>query len=187
MLLPLVLVGCKTIGARFVEKGSELYNILEFVGHPFIAILVACLVAIYGLAIRRGMSKEKVMEICSAAIQPAGIILLVTGAGGVFKQVLVDSGVGPALGNALIGAGMPIAVACFILAGAVRVIQGSATVACLTAVGLVLPVVNELGYSGAQMAALSVCIAGALLFLATLMTQVSGYLVSLRVQQKHKP
>lgn len=75
----------------------------------------------------------------------------------------------------------------FILAGAVRVIQGSATVACLTAVGLVLPVVNELGYSGAQMAALSVCIAGALLFLATLMTQVSGYLVSLRVQQKHKP
>ena len=57
------------------------------------------------------MSKRKVMEVCSAAIQPAGIILLVTGAGGVFKQVLVDSGVGPALGNALIGAGMPIAVA----------------------------------------------------------------------------
>ena len=166
VLLPLVLVGCKTIGARFVEEGSQLYNILEFVGHPFIAILVACLVAIYGLAIRRGMSKEKVMEICSAAIQPAGIILLVTGAGGVFKQVLVDSGVGPALGNALIGAGMPIAVACFILAGAVRVIQGSATVACLTAVGLVLPVINELGYSGAQMAALSVCIAGGSIILS---------------------
>ena len=166
VLLPLVLVGFKTIGARFVEKETELYNILEFVGHPFIAILVACLVAIYGLAIRRGMSKEKVMEICSAAIQPAGIILLVTGAGGVFKQVLVDSGVGPALGNALIGAGMPIAIACFILAGAVRVIQGSATVACLTAVGLVLPVINELGYSGAQMAALSICIAGGSIILS---------------------
>ncbi|MFN6883447.1 gluconate transporter, partial [Proteus mirabilis] len=87
-------------------------------------------------------------------------------AGGVFKQVLVDSGVGPALGNALIGAGMPIAVACFILAGAVRVIQGSATVACLTAVGLVLPVISELGYSGAQMAALSVCIAGGSIILS---------------------
>ncbi|MBG2963119.1 gluconate transporter [Proteus mirabilis] len=166
VLLPLVLVGCKTIGARFVEPDSQLFNILEFIGHPFIAILVACLVAIYGLAIRRGMSKEKVMEVCSAAIQPAGIILLVTGAGGVFKQVLVDSGVGPALGNALIGAGMPIAVACFILAGAVRVIQGSATVACLTAVGLVLPVISELGYSGAQMAALSVCIAGGSIILS---------------------
>lgn len=160
VLFPLVLVGMKTIGARFVEAGTELHKWLEFIGHPFTAILIACMVAIYGLAIRRGMSKEKVMEVCSAAIQPAGIILLVTGAGGVFKQILVDSGVGPALGNSLIGAGLPIAVACFVLAAAVRVIQGSATVACLTTVGLVLPVIGELGYNGAQMAALSICIAG---------------------------
>ncbi|MFI8417298.1 gluconate transporter [Serratia sp. NPDC078593] len=160
VLFPLVLVGMKTIGARFTLEGSSLYQWLQFIGHPFTAILIACLVAIYGLAIRRGMSKEKVMEVCSAAIQPAGIILLVTGAGGVFKQVLVDSGVGPALGNSLIGAGLPIAVACFVLSAAVRVIQGSATVACLTTVGLVMPVIGELGYSGAQMAALSICIAG---------------------------
>ncbi|MCG6396232.1 gluconate transporter, partial [Vibrio alginolyticus] len=60
----------------------------------------------------------------------------------------------------LIGAGLPIAAACFVLSAAVRVIQGSATVACLTTVGLVLPVIGELGYSGAQLAALSVCIAG---------------------------
>ncbi|MBD2795969.1 gluconate transporter [Xenorhabdus sp. 18] len=166
VLFPLVLVGLKTIGARFVDQQSTLYQWLEFIGHPFTAILLACLVAIYGLAIRRGMSKEKVMDICSEAIQPAGIILLVTGAGGVFKQVLVDSGVGPALGNALVGAGLPIALACFILSGAVRVIQGSATVACLTTVGLVLPVISELGYSGAQMAALSVCIAGGSLVLS---------------------
>ncbi|KMJ45813.1 gluconate transporter [Xenorhabdus khoisanae] len=166
VLFPLILVGLKTIGARFVDKQSTLYQWLEFIGHPFTAILIACLVAIYGLAIRRGMSKDKVMDVCSAAIQPAGIILLVTGAGGVFKQILVDSGVGPALGNALVGAGLPIALACFILAGAVRVIQGSATVACLTTVGLVMPVIGELGYSGAQMAALSVCIAGGSLILS---------------------
>jgi len=89
-----------------------------------------------------------------------GIILLVIGAGGVFKQVLVDSGVGPALGEALTGMGLPIAVTCFVLAAAVRIIQGSATVACLTAVGLVMPVIEQLNYSGAQMAALSICIAG---------------------------
>ncbi|AWK40462.1 gluconate transporter [Photorhabdus laumondii subsp. laumondii] len=166
VLFPLALVGLKAIGENFVEQSSELYQWLEFIGHPFSAILVACLIAIYGLAIRRGMSKEKVMDICSSAIQPAGIILLVTGAGGVFKQVLVDSGVGPALGNALIGAGLPIALACFILAGTVRVIQGSATVACLTTVGLILPVVDLLGYSGAQLAALSICIAGGSLVLS---------------------
>ncbi|OCA53160.1 gluconate transporter [Photorhabdus namnaonensis] len=166
VLFPLALVGLKAIGENFVEQGSELYQWFAFIGHPFSAILVACLIAIYGLAIRRGMSKEKVMDICSSAIQPAGIILLVTGAGGVFKQVLVDSGVGPALGNALIGAGLPIALACFILAGTVRIIQGSATVACLTTVGLILPVVDLLGYSGAQLAALSICIAGGSLVLS---------------------
>lgn len=160
ILFPLILVGLKTIGARFTEEGTTLYEWLEFIGHPFIAIMLACLVAIYGLAWRQGMDKERVMQICGSALQPAGIILLVIGAGGVFKQVLVDSGVGPALGNALTGAGLPVALACFILAGAVRIIQGSATVACLTAVGLIMPVIEPLHYSGAQMAALSICIAG---------------------------
>lgn len=169
ILFPLCLVALNTIGSQFVDPqsgfsiGAQFYSwvsVFKFIGHPFIAILVACLLAMYGLAMRRGMSKEQVMDICSAAIQPAGIILLVTGAGGVFKQILVDSKVGPALGDALIGAGLPIAVACFVLAAGVRVIQGSATVACLTAVGLVLPVVSELGMSGAQLAALSVCISG---------------------------
>ncbi|WP_437610439.1 gluconate transporter [Erwinia sp. V71] len=159
ILFPLVLVGLKTIGARFTAEGSTLYEWMEFIGHPFTAILLACLVAIYGLAYRQGMDKERVMAICGSALQPAGIILLVIGAGGVFKQVLVDSGVGPALGNALTGAGLPIALACFILSAAVRVIQGSATVACLTTVGLVMPVIEVLHFSGAQMAALSICIA----------------------------
>ena len=160
ILLPLVLVGLKTVAARFVPVGSETYQWFEFIGHPFTAILIACLVAIYGLAFRQGMEKDKVMAICGAALQPAGIILLVIGAGGVFKQVLVDSGVGPALGEALTGMGLPIALTCFILAAAVRIIQGSATVACLTAVGLVMPVIEQLHYSGAQLAALSICIGG---------------------------
>lgn len=160
ILLPLVLVGMKTIAARFIVEGSALHQWLEFIGHPFTAILVACLMAIYGLARRQGMEKEKVMAICGQALQPAGIILLVIGAGGVFKEVLVDSGVGEALGNALTGMGLPIAITCFVLAAAVRIIQGSATVACLTTVGLVMPVIGVMHYSGAQLAALSICIAG---------------------------
>ncbi len=103
ILFPLLLVGLKTIGARFTTPDSRLYAWLEFIGHPFTAILLALLVAIYGLAYRQGMDKEKVMQVCGSALQPAGIILLVIGAGGVFKQVLVDSGVGPVLGHALTG------------------------------------------------------------------------------------
>ena len=99
--LPLLLIGLKTIVGRFVEAGSTLHNWLEFIGHPFTAIMVACLAAFYLLGIRRGMSRDEVMSVCNSAIQPAGVIILVTGAGGVFKQVLVDSGVGAALGNML--------------------------------------------------------------------------------------
>ncbi|MBT0723725.1 gluconate transporter [Rosenbergiella sp. S61] len=160
ILFPLILVGLKTIAANFIDKGSRLYECFEFIGHPFIAILVAVLITIYGLAYRQGMDKSRVMAICGEALQPAGIILLVIGAGGVFKQVLVDSGVGPALGHSLTGLGLPVALSCFILAGVVRIIQGSATVACLTAVGLIMPVIEPLHYSGAQLAALSICIGG---------------------------
>ena len=160
VLFPLLLVGLRSIGGNLVAKDGAVYPWLQFVGHPFVAILAACLLAFYGLAIRRGMSREKVFEICASALQPAGIILLVTGAGGVFKQVLVDSGVGGALGDALIGMGLPIALAAFVITATVRVIQGSALVACLTSVGLILPIVETMNLSGAKLAALSVCIAG---------------------------
>ena len=160
ILFPLVLVGLKTLGGYFFVKDSIAQHWLEFIGHPSIALLLACLLAIYGLGFRYGMDREKVMEICSAAIQPAGIILLITGAGGVFKQILVNSGVGPALGNELMNTGLPIALASFGLASVVRIIQGSATVACLMTIGLILPVISGLGYSGAQLAALAVCISG---------------------------
>lgn len=169
MLFPLILVGLNTVGSKFIAPdagfhlGAHFYpwqSVLQFIGHPFIAILLACLIAIYGLATRYGLSRPKIMEICTKAIEPAGIILVVTGAGGVFKQVLIDSNVGPVLGEKITHAGLSIALACFILSAAVRVIQGSATVACLTAVGLALPVVQTMGLSGAQLAALAVCISG---------------------------
>ncbi|VTO14653.1 Low-affinity gluconate/H+ symporter GntU [Klebsiella variicola] len=86
---------------------------------------------------RQGMAKDRVMEICGHALQPAGIILLVIGAGGVFKQVLVDSGVGPALGEALTGLGLPIAITCFVWRRRCVSFRALPPVACLTAVGLV--------------------------------------------------
>ncbi|BCL75110.1 gluconate transporter [Jeongeupia sp. HS-3] len=160
VILPLLLVGLKTIAARFVEVDSDIYNWLQFIGHPFTAILFACLSAFYLLGVKRGMSRDQIMKICSAALEPAGIIILVTGAGGVFKQVLVDSGVGGALGNMLAGAGLPVTVLAFTLAAAVRVIQGSATVAMLTACGLLLPMIEHMNLNGAQLAAVTIAIGG---------------------------
>ncbi|NYR11350.1 gluconate transporter [Pseudoalteromonas sp. MIP2626] len=158
--LPLLMIALNTIGSRFVEQQSNLHHWLEFIGHPFTAILAACLMAFYLLGVKRGVPQDRIMEICSSALQPAGVIILVTGAGGVFKQVLVDSGVGAALGNMLAGSGLPIVMLAFILAAAVRVIQGSATVAMLTACGLIIPMLEPLGLDGAQLAAVTIAIGG---------------------------
>jgi len=166
ILLPLLMIGLKTVVSRFVTPDSDLQHWLGFIGHPFTAILVACMAAFYLLGGRSGLSRDKVMEICASALQPAGVIILVTGAGGVFKQVLIDSGVGAALGNMLAGSGLPVVVLAFIMAAAVRVIQGSATVAMLTACGLVLPMLQPLGLDGAQLAAVTIAIGGGAIVLS---------------------
>lgn len=158
--LPLLMIGLKTIAARFIDPSSTMHGWLEFIGHPFTAIMAACAITFHLLGTKRGISRDRIMEICSSALQPAGIIILVTGAGGVFKQVLVDSGVGAALGNMLAGSGLPIVVLAFILAAAVRVIQGSATVAMLTACGLIIPMLEPLGLNGIQLAAITIAIGG---------------------------
>lgn len=158
--LPLILIGLKTIVSRFVNPESSLHGWLELIGHPFTAIIVACLTAFYVLGVKRNISNNRIMEICGTALQPAGIIILVTGAGGVFKQVLIDSGVGAALGNILAGSGLPVVILAFILAASVRVIQGSATVAMLTTCGLIMPMLAPLHLDGAQLAAVTIAIGG---------------------------
>lgn len=160
VVLPLVMIGLKTIASRFVDPHSNVYDWLQFIGHPFTAIIVACLAAFYLLGVRRNMAPSRIMELCNEAIQPAGVIILVTGAGGVFKQVLIDSGVGGALGHILASSGLPVVLLAFILAAAVRLIQGSATVAMLTTCGLILPMLEPLGLSGAQLSLVTIAIGG---------------------------
>ena len=166
IVLPLVLIGCKTLVSRLfgspaaMSPSLSVYSWLQFIGHPFTALTISCLVAFYVLGVRRGIPRARILAICTSALQPAGAIILVTGAGGVFKQVLVDSGVGAALGNMLATAQLPIVVLAFLLAALVRVIQGSATVAMLTSCGLLLPTLEALALSGAQLAAITIAIGG---------------------------
>ena len=93
------------------------------------------------------------------ALEPAGLVVLVTGAGGVFKQVLVDTGAGAALAETLSATQMPLLLFAFIVAGIVRVAQGSATVAMITAAGLVAPVAAIAGLGEADLALLVIAIA----------------------------
>ena len=141
LLLPLMLILLNTVTGAVLtgEAYAGLRRVCAFIGHPFFALLAATLTAFTALGTCRGLSRDKVNEIATSALAPAGLILLVTGAGGVFKQVLVDSGAGGALAKTLAATGLHPVWAAFLIALLVRAVAGSATVAMLTAGGIVAP------------------------------------------------
>lgn len=147
--LPLTLILASTFVELALKNGwvpdNKLMEIIQFLGHPFIALLIATLAAMYFLGYRRDYSGKELMRVANKALGPAGLIILVTGAGGVFKQILVDSGVGAALAETVSNKNIPPIVLAYILAVIIRLTQGSATVAMITAAGMVAPVIQVLG------------------------------------------
>ncbi|BBO57554.1 GntT/GntP/DsdX family permease [Cobetia sp. AM6] len=159
VLLPLALIVLNTVSGFLFGDDSPLVGWLGFLGHPFVALSLATLMAFTLLGTRRGMTREQVMEVATKALEPAGIIILVTGAGGIFKQMLIDSGVGDVLGNLMADSNLPPILLAFLIATAVRVIQGSATVAMITAAGLMAPVIDTLALSGPVLGLVVIAIA----------------------------
>jgi gluconate transporter len=171
--IPLLLILLNTftgvaVSSGMVEK-SVLTDALEFVGHPFSALIIATLAAMYFLGIRRGMDKKTILDLSNKALGPAGIIILVTGAGGVLKQVLVDSGIGQMMAESMAGSPLPPLVLSWLLAAVVRVTQGSATVAMITAAGIVAPVIEQFGLSDPQRALIVIAISSG----ATMLSHVN--------------
>ncbi len=144
--LPLILILLRSVldlgeKSKWFEP-TWLTDAGKFLGHPFVALLLATLFAGYILGIRHGLKPNQLMKISNAALSPAGLIILITGAGGVFKQVLVDSGVGVALAKILTTYSISPIVLAFILAAIIRITQGSATVAMITSAGMIAPVLS---------------------------------------------
>ncbi|MBK1832660.1 GntP family permease [Roseibacillus ishigakijimensis] len=159
--LPIVLIVAAAVAkAAFPpQDGAWWFSWLLFLGHPIVALLLATLLAMFLLGTRRGVGKEEQMELAGRALGPAGVIILVTGAGGVFKQVLVDSGAGEALAAQMAGLAMgPITLA-WLLATVVRVTQGSATVSMIAASALMAPLLEPMALSQAHLALVVVAIA----------------------------
>jgi len=169
ILIPLVLILANTVSGAVLPEGSGWRTFFTFLGHPFVALTIATLLAFYFLGQKRGFSKQEVQDIATKALEPAGIIILVTGAGGVFKQILVDSGVGKVLADAMSASSLPPIVLAFIIAALVRVSQGSATVAMVTSAGLMAPLIETLALSGPVLGLIVIAIAAG----ATILSHVN--------------
>ncbi|MDR1675787.1 MAG: GntP family permease [Tannerella sp.] len=163
IVIPLVLIVANTVSGMWAkENGMEdafWVHLLAFLGHPFIALLIATLIAIYVIGIRRGFTPASLLDLSTKALSPAGLIILVTGAGGVFKQLLVDSGIGVALAESLSGSALPPIVLAWLLALIIRVTQGSATVAMITSAGIMAPLLSAYTLSEPHKALVVIAIA----------------------------
>ena len=171
--VPLILILLNTFTAVAVEKevipNSIFSDILIFIGHPFSALIIAALLAIYYLGIKRGKTKQQLLDLSTKALGPAGIIILITGAGGVLKQILVDSGIGEMMARSISDSAMPPIFLAWLLAAIVRVTQGSATVAMITAAGIMAPVLDFINPGQPELALIVLAIASG----ATLLSHVN--------------
>ncbi|MDG1873561.1 MAG: SLC13 family permease [Mariniblastus sp.] len=142
---------------QHISDSSLSLKFLLFVGHPIIALVLATVASIVYLGYSRGFDKSELMDVTTKALGPAGIIILITGAGGVFKGIMGASGVSDALRDACQEWGIPVLLLAYLFAVFVRVAQGSATVAMVTAAGLMASMAE--GLSQPQLALVVVAIA----------------------------
>ena len=144
---PIFLIVLNTVLASSISSGLRLSDKaiawIQMIGHPFSALILANLMAWYFLGIKRGVSKSVLSSITTSSLAPAGVIILLTGAGGVFKQMLITTGTGEMLANYFSSIGLGLIPFAFLAAVCVRVLQGSSTVAMITAAGITSALIIE--------------------------------------------
>jgi GntP family gluconate:H+ symporter len=163
VLLPVVLMMAKAAADIFASKNSPVRNVFDFVGNPLVALLAAVLVGMVLLGRAAGFTRDRLAESISSSLPPIAGILLIVGAGGGFKQTLVDAGVGNVITDLAKGANFSPLLLGWLIAVAIRLATGSATVATISAAGIVAPLAAGLSPTHAALLALAIG-AGSLFF-----------------------
>jgi len=158
ILVPMVLILGATVGNVVLEEGSTLLSVLIFLGTPTIALTIAVLLALYLLGTRRGITAQEIGAMSAAALKPVGMILLVVGAGAFFGAVLRATGVGQALADSMDALGLPVILSAYLISCALRIAQGSATVAIVTTAGVIEPSIAAGNYSSPQIALIVIAV-----------------------------
>lgn len=162
ILLPVLLMVLSVI-APYIPLSSFLTKFFVFIGSPVIALLISCFAAFYLLGMRQGMKKDVIKKLVEESLLPVGSIILIIGAGGGFKQILIDSGVGTSIAQMSEQLSLSPIVLAFMVAGLIRIATGSATVALTTAAGIVSPIIVHM--SGVNLELLVIATgAGSLMF-----------------------
>jgi GntP family gluconate:H+ symporter len=139
ILLPVALMLLKTFADVALDEKNLVRQWMDFIGHPITALLAALLLSLYTFGTARGFTSKEIMKFVDDSLAPTAAIVLIIGAGGGFKQMLVASGVGNAIGHMALQAQVSPILLAWLVAGVIRIATGSATVATITGAGIVAP------------------------------------------------
>lgn len=146
-LLPVILMSIATIISLLQKtmgfENNSFLAAIQFIGDAGTAMLISLLVAIYTMGLARNIPIKTVMDSCTTAISHIGMMLLIIGGGGAFKQVLINGGVGDYVAELFQGTSLSPILLAWIIAAILRISLGSATVAALTTAGLVIPLLGQ--------------------------------------------
>lgn len=156
VLLPVVLMMGKALADIFTDAGNPTRHVFDFVGEPLVALLLTTLLAIFTLGRTSGMTGQQISDTIGASLPPIAGILLIVGAGGGFKQVLVDTGIGTMLANWIAGSSVSPLLLAWAVAVMIRLATGSATVATITTAGILAPVATTMSSSHAALLVLAI-------------------------------
>lgn len=162
-LLPVLLLAITTLAGFYIEKESTLFKSFSFFSDSSIVMLISLIVATFTLGIGRGFSMKTIMEWYGRAVKDIAMIVLIIGGAGALKQVLIESGVSTEIANGMQQLNIQPLVLGWLMAAIIRVCVGSATVAGLTAAGIMAPVLLINPYINPSLMVLSIG-SGSLMF-----------------------
>lgn len=142
ILLPVAMMLAKTFADVTTAPENPVRQWMDFIGNPIVALLAALLVGIYTFGFARGYDAKKVGHLLDASLLPVAAILLIIGAGGGFKQMLIATGVGKTVGELAVHAQLSPILLAWLVAALIRIATGSATVATITGAGIVAPIIS---------------------------------------------
>lgn len=143
--VPVLLMLAGAVASMLPHIESRLLAATKFLSDPNVALLLAVLVGLYTLGLRRGRSMEALMKSVGAGAASVSMVILIIASGGAFKQVLVDCGTGNAIKDFAAHVQLSPILLAWATAALMRLALGSATVAAITAAGIIVPLVPNCG------------------------------------------
>jgi GntP family gluconate:H+ symporter len=157
ILLPVVLMLGRSVAELTLPKENLARSWLGFLGDPLLALLVSVIVAMFTFGYLRGFPRKQVEAVLATSLGPIAGIVLIIGAGGGFKQMLIAAGIGASMSKAAAASAVSPLLLGWLIAVGIRLATGSATVATVTASGLMGPILKSLpGAASAPLVALAI-------------------------------